>query len=71
MKKIFKRLTNLNKKYECRLRDCEVEEWMYDIYDKYPFEIHQDPCKGCPFMKIVNKLAEYEDKEFDYEDDLK
>lgn len=69
--KMLKRLTNPNKKYGCRLPDCEVDEWMYDIYDEYPSIIHQNPCKGCPFIKIVNKLAEYEDREFDYEDDLK
>lgn len=68
---MFKRLTNPNKKYECRPPHCEVEEWMYDMYDEYPSEIHQDLCESCPFIKIINKLAEYEDKEFYYEDDLK
>ena len=44
--------------YVCRLKGCMAEEWMWDKYHSYP----EDVCDGCPFMEIVNKLAEYEDE---------
>ena len=44
---------------------------MLEIYDIYPSRLHVDICSICPFMKIINKLAEYEDRESTYEDDLR
>ena len=45
---------------ECRIGDCPAEDWMYDLYGKYPDDI---PCDNCPFIDIINKLAQYEDLE--------
>lgn len=53
------RLTSNKSDYECRCDHCEAEEWFYDKYGKYP----EDICEGCPFIKFINKLAEYEDRE--------
>lgn len=54
------RLTREKDEYSCRIKGgCEAEEWMWWKYGEYPDDI----CKGCPFKKIINKLAEYEDKE--------
>ncbi len=54
------RLTREKDEYPCRIKGgCEAEEWMWQKYGKYPDNI----CKGCPFKKIINKLAKYEDKE--------
>ncbi len=54
------RLTRIRDKYECRIaKGCKAEAWMKSIYGRYP----EDVCCNCPFEKIVNKLAEYEDKE--------
>ena len=68
---MFKRLTSPRSEFECRHKECEAEDWMFDIYDIYPSRLHVDICSTCPFMNIINKLAEYEDKESMYEDDLK
>ena len=56
------RLTKSEKSYifPCRINGCIAEEWMWDLYGCYP---KNDICDECPFMKIINKLAEYEDKE--------
>lgn len=52
------RLTSKNKEYECRIGGCEVENWVSSFRnDKIDF------CETCPFMKYINKLAEYEDRE--------
>ena len=64
------RLTRPYDEYECRIKECTLEEWMKSLYGDYPdFEI--DICNTCPVEKIANKLAEYEDKEERMEDDLK
>ena len=55
--------------YPCRLKDkCEAEEWMRDLYEYYP---KKDICDTCPFMKIINYLAELEDENELMEDDRK
>lgn len=56
------RYTRKKDEYKCRIADgCSVELWLenhgVDIYD--PAEL----CLDCPFEKIINKLADYEDKE--------
>ena len=45
---------------ECRIEYCPAEDWMYDLYGKYPDDI---PCDNCPFTNFINKLAHYEDLE--------
>ena len=58
------RLTREKDQYECRIDVCYAESWMRDIYGHYPlFEETPNICDHCPFMPIINKLAEYEDKE--------
>lgn len=53
------RLTQPTKDYECRMKNCAAEDWMYYIFGEFP----KDVCEKCPFQKLVNRLAEYEDKE--------
>ena len=55
----MERLTTSSKKYECRCDKCYLEDWVYDQTGKYI------DCEGCPMMKYVNKLADYEDAEED------
>lgn len=68
---MINRLTNPSKEYVCRMKDCDAEEWMHKLYGSYPSLNNENPCFRCPFLEIINKLAEYEDKEYIYEDDLK
>lgn len=64
----MERLTREKDMYECRIAGgCPAEEWMYDLYGKYPV----DCCFNCPFEMYINKLAEYEDKNEYMEDDGK
>lgn len=66
----MERLTRPYDEYECRLKNCNLEEWMKSIYGEYPdFEINI--CDNCPVIIIANKLAEYEDMADRMEDDLK
>ena len=44
---------------ECRIKECEAEEWMRDIYGHYPKV--DDICSICPFFEHIKQLAEYED----------
>jgi hypothetical protein len=53
-----KRLTRIKDKYECRIDHCPLEEW---VMEQIP-ECTGLSCDGCPVMKHMNKLAEYEDK---------
>lgn len=56
-------------KFPCRLKiECEAEEWMRKIYGHYTEE---DFCTTCPFMKIINHLAELEDENERLDDDRK
>ncbi len=48
-------------KYECRIKDCQMENYLRDVFDIDTDII--DFCEDCPFENIVNKLAMYEDKE--------
>lgn len=57
----MQRLTGRNKEYECRIEYCDAENWTKKDY----------PCDDCPFMKYINKLAEYEDRIEELEDDCK
>lgn len=65
------RLTRHTDDFLCRLKHCTAEEWMLDVTDTIYLYWRKDVCDNCPFMKIVNKLAEYEDMEERIEDDLK
>lgn len=56
----LERLTRVKDEYECRIKDCPAEDWMFDLYGYYSESVI---CDDCPFLPIVNKLAEYEDKE--------
>lgn len=62
------RLTRPKDNYPCRIAGgCRAELWIA--------ELGGDPndivCTNCPFEEIINKLAEYEDKEALMEDDLR
>ena len=66
------RLTRHKDEFPCRLKGhCSAEEWMLDVTDTIYLYWRKEACDNCPFMEIVNKLAEYEDKEEMMEDDLK
>ena len=54
------RLTRKKDEYECRIANCNAEEWMNKLYGDFPPE---NLCDNCPFESFVNKLAEFEDKE--------
>ena len=52
------RLTQPTKDYECRMKKCMAEDWMYYLTGDYPKNI----CDKCPFQDLVNRLAELEDE---------
>ena len=52
----MQRLTSRNKEWECRIDYCDVDDYS---------------CDNCPFIKYINKLAEYEDRIEELEDDCK
>lgn len=54
------RLTREKDKWECRVSDCYAEDWMHSLYGKYP-DLNDNICEDCPFVKVINRLAEYED----------
>ena len=56
------RITREKESFPCRIDKCEIEDWLIDLYGHLPD--NESPCDNCPVMKICNKLAEYEDKEF-------
>ena len=56
------RLTRVKDEYECRIDGCSAEDWMLETYGHYP-RIQADICGNCPFIKYINKLADYEDQE--------
>lgn len=57
----MERMTRPKDKYECRIAGgCPIEGWMMECIEG---ELVRNPCDECPIMPIVNKLAEYEDKE--------
>lgn len=64
---MFNRLTRNKDDWSCRINECFAEEWMYNHYGSYC----DDPCKDCPFEKIINRLAEFEDAAAYMEDDFK
>lgn len=55
------RLTQKSKAWPCRMLNCPAEYWMEELYGEYP----SDQCNECPFMTLINKLADYEDKEYE------
>ena len=66
----MKRFTRPIDEFPCRLAEgCKAEDWMKSLYGDYPNSNYV--CYNCPFEIIINRLAEYEDKEERMEDDLK
>ena len=57
----MKRFTNESKKYECRIKKCYAEDWMFELYGKYVNKANI--CETCPFLEAISHLAELEDKE--------
>jgi hypothetical protein len=53
----MERLTRAKDQYPCRIKECPMEDYIYDLMGEYPY----NQCDDCPFEKIMNKLAEYED----------
>lgn len=53
------RMTRPKDNWECRIKECEAEEWMRDIYGHYPKV--DDICSICPLFEHIKQLAEYED----------
>jgi hypothetical protein len=57
------RMTRKKDNFPCRIAGgCKAEEWMQDHYTEeiYP---SKNICYDCPFEELINKLADYEDKE--------
>ena len=54
----MERLTRPLDEYECRIKDCNAEDWMKTLYGEYTTKV---VCDGCPFMAIVNHLGSIED----------
>lgn len=59
------RLTNENKTLECR-GNCEMEDYLIMLFNKDYYKLSKMIdgkciCDNCPFEKVYNKLAEYED----------
>lgn len=55
----MERLTRQKDKWECRIAECPMENYIYDLTGECPDNV----CGDCFFEEIVNKLAEYEDLE--------
>lgn len=52
--------TTASASYECRMRNCGMENYLRNFgvdVDVVDF------CDECPFMDAINKLAEYEERE--------
>jgi len=66
----MERLTSKHTKYECRMVNCPAEAWMEETtgFPEYKWEDNRYPCDDCPFMAYINRLAEYEDKEYGVEE---
>jgi hypothetical protein len=57
----MKRLTRPKDEYPCRIANCrEIEHWIENMGGNY-----ENMCENCPIQPIVNKLAEYEDKDYE------
>lgn len=65
----MERLTRVKDSFPCRIKECDAENWMYDLYGNYVY--NKSICEECPFMTIVNRLAELEDQMERCEDDGK
>ena len=57
----MERLTRQKDEYPCRIADCNMEKYLESL-NVEDFSL-LDYCTNCPIFPIVNKLAEYEDKE--------
>ena len=58
------RLTRPKDEWECRLAGaCTVEDWIMDNLGVSLDMLKENVCDNCPFIKHINKLADYEDKE--------
>lgn len=67
----FERMTRHRDAYICRIKGgCGAEEWMDILYGEYPEE-NVCVCDECPFINIINHLAELEDYLEKMEDDRK
>ena len=60
----MRKYTRVKDEFECRLAGgCPAEDWILDHNGDI-----DDVCADCPFMEMINELADYEDK---FDDDLK
>lgn len=67
-----KRLTQRTFCFPCKMNNCTAEEWISEVTGVKIEDIDcKIMCNSCPFMKYINRLAEYEDREILMEDDLK
>lgn len=58
------RLTRVKDEWECRLAEpCPMEDWITDDLGISLDMLRECVCDNCPFIKYINKLADYEDKE--------
>lgn len=60
----MKRLTREKDNFSCRIAGgCPGLEWIEEVTKTHAFDWEVEVCDICPFEKIINRLAEYEDKE--------
>ncbi len=62
----MQRLTCRSKSKECRIVGnalCPAGDYMYELGLYRTYMNLNNPCENCSFKKVINKLAEYEDKE--------
>ena len=68
----MKRLTRAKDLYECRMADgCPAEEWISEVSGEWIMNFRESTCSNCPFMRYINRLAEYEDLMVTMDDDKK
>ena len=54
----MERYTRHIDEYPCRIKECDVEDWVYIVLGEYP---KGDMCEECPFEAMINRLATFED----------
>ena len=62
----MKRYTVTEKWYECRIKNCQMENYLRTFNIDTDFYII---CEDCPFMEPINRLADLEDKACVYDFD--
>ena len=58
----MERLTRVKDEYECRMKNCEMEEYLRQFFlSFFDSPTGPDVCSNCPLMPVANRLADFED----------